>query len=249
MKAPYDIFDYPSYWEGRDYENEADKLAISKLVKKIEKKESLIDIAGGFGRLSSFLAPYFENILLVDHSEALLKEAEKYLSGLGNIKLKKGNCEKLSVEAGGFDCALMVRIIHHFENPEKALREAHKALKPGGYLILEFANKIHFLAWLKAFLRGNFSFCQSLKPAERRSEQAIKEEMITFCNHHPKAIQNSLEKIGFRVVDKLSVSNYRFPIFKKIFPLPLLLFCENLTQRPLAKLFFGPSVYFLAQKS
>jgi len=249
MKVPYDIFDYPSYWEGRDYEDEADKLAIAKLLKKIEKKESLLDIGGGFGRLSLSLAPYFENILLVDHSEALLKEAENYLSGLSNIKFKKGDCEKLPVEANSFDVALMVRIVHHFENPEKALREAHRALKPDGYLILEFANKIHILACLKAFLTADFGFWRNLKPLERRSEKAIKQEMITFCNHHPKAIQNCLEKIGFRLVEKLSVSNCRYTVIKKVLPLKVLMFFESLMQKPYARFFFGPSIYFLAQKT
>lgn len=249
MKAPYDIFDYPSYWEGRDYENEADKLAIKKLLKKIKKRENLIDIASGFGRLASFLSPYFENILLVDHSEALLKEAKKYLSGYKNIQIKKGDCEKLPVKDNTFDVALMVRIIHHFEKPEKALREAHRALKPGGFLILEFANKIHFLACVKALLTGDFGFLKDLEPAERRSKKAIRQKMIPFCNHHPKAIEETLEKLGFKVVERLSVSNCRYPVIKEIIPLQVLMFFENLMQKPCASLFFGPSIYLVAQKT
>lgn len=249
MTAPYDIFDYPSYWQGRKYEDRADKLAIKKLLSKIKKRDSLIDIAGGFGRLSAFLAPDFTKILLVDQSYGLLKEANKYLSAYKNIKIKKCDCKALPVASSSFDVALMVRLVHHFENPEKPLKEAHRALKPGGFLILEFANKIHFVACLKALLTGDFSFWRSLKPVEKRSKRAIKEEMIFFCNHHPRAIEMSLEKIGFRIVDKLSVSNCRFPFVKKIMPMPVLMFLESLIQRPCAKFYFGPSIYLLAQKS
>lgn len=246
---PYDIFDYPSYWEGREYEDRSDKLAIFKFLKKIEDRESLIDIAGGFGRLSRPLAKEFAKILLVDQSEGLIKEAKKYLANFKNIEIKKGNCQKLPVASGSFSAALMVRIVHHLNEPEKALREARRVLKPGGFLILEFANKIHFLACLKAVLSGNFGFRGSLEPVEKRSEEAIKEEMITFKNCHPQAIENSLERIGFRIIDRLSVSNCRFLLLKRIIPLSLLLLWENLTQRLFARFYFGPSIYLLAQKT
>jgi len=248
MKAPYDIFDYPSYWKGREYEDQVDKLAVKKLIKKTGKKGNLIDIGGGFGRLASFLASDFNQILLVDQSEILLKEAGKRLKKFKNIKLKKGNCLKLPAKKETFDIALIVRVIHHLEDPEKAFSEAYRVLKPGGFFILEFANKIHFLARIKAFLKGDLNFCQSLKPAEKRSQEAIKKKMIVFCNHHPKKIQQTLEKQGFQIVEKLSTSNCRFSILKKVLPISFLLKIESLLQPCLAKIYFGPSIYFLAKK-
>lgn len=243
-KPAYDFFDYLSYWQGRDYEDKAEKIALKKFFAKIPNKSSIIDIGGGYGRLAEIYVPIFQKCLLIDPSEKLLNEAKKRLKKFKNIEFKKGTAQNLSVKYSKFDLALMVRVIHHLPKPEKAFREAYKVLKPQGYLICEFANKIHFPARLKAWIKGDFNFTQNLTPVER----STKPGSIPFLNHHPKAIKKALEKSGFKIVDRLSVSNFRHQLLKKILPFRILLFLESNLQYLLSKICFGPSIFILAKK-
>lgn len=52
MKTPYDLYDYPQYWEGREYEDLAEKRALKIFFDQIpgKKKGQIIDIGAGFGR-------------------------------------------------------------------------------------------------------------------------------------------------------------------------------------------------------
>lgn len=249
MAVPYDSYNYPQFWHGREYEDKAEKICLKKLLAKIPQKNSIIDIGGGFGRLAEIYAQEFEKCLLIDPSEKLLNLAKKNLKNFKNIKFQTGTGENLPVEDASFDVALMVRVVHHLPNPEKAFQEASRVLKPQGFLILEFANKIHFLARLRSWLMADFGFTSNLESVDQRSAKSIASGTIPFLNHHPEFIKQNLEKSGFKVISSLSVSNFRHPILKKIIPLILLLFLESKIQRLTSKCYFGPSIFILAQKT
>lgn len=241
--VPYDSCNYKSFWLGRNYEDQSERLAINKFINKIPNRDSIIDIGGGYGRLANLYLPVFRKCLIVDPSESLLSEARKSLKLLKSPKLLtflKSESDHLPNE--NFDAALMVRVAHHLPDPLPTFKEVYRVLKPQGFFILEYANKIHFLARIKGVGK-------SLDSIDIRSKQAIKSGKIIFVNHHPKKIEEQLEESGFQIIDRLSVSNFRSPTVKKFVPEKLLLFFENLLQKPLAKVNFGPSVFLLCQKT
>ena len=245
---PYDFFNYLGYWQGREYEDSAEKLALKKLFAKIPQRDSLIDIGGGFGRLSDTYVSKFSRCLLIDSSEKLLKQAKTRLKEYKNIKIQEGGAEDIPASTDEFDTALLIRLVHHFPEPLKAFKEACRVLKPGGFLILEFANKIHFYARVRAYLRGDFGFTRNTEPIDVRSRQSIAQGNIPFLNHHPIQIKKLLIKAGFEIKDQLSVSNLRHSLVKKIIPCWALLFLESSLQRLGSKIYFGPSIFFLARK-
>ena len=55
---------------------------------------------------------------------------------LSNITWKKGELEKLPIETGTMDVALLSQALHHAAEPPKALDEASRILKPGGRLLI-----------------------------------------------------------------------------------------------------------------
>ena len=244
--VPYDSCNYSDFWIGREYENQSEKIAISQFLNKITYRDSIIDIGGGFGRLSSLYAPIFQKCLVVDPSESLLAEAQKSLKSLKNLKFLKSNSEKLPNDQ--FEVALLVRVVHHLPDPLPTFKEVYRVLHPEGCFILEFANKNHFLSVLRSLSLGNLSYLNDLNPVDIRSEQAKKEGKIIFLNHHPKKIQQQLRESGFKIIDRLSVSNFRHPLIKWLIPEKILLFFENLLQKPLSYLNFGPSIFLLCQK-
>jgi SAM-dependent methyltransferase len=248
MTAHYDdpTFDYDRYWQGREYEHQSEVLALSRFFKKCSRFRTAADIGGGYGRLTAYLAPVSEKIYLIEPSQKQLRLAKSYLKGLKNITLSAKTVEKTGLPDKSLDLVLVVRVMHHLPDPNVAIAEINRILKPGGTLILEFANSLHFKARVTSFFSG-----QPILPTplDKRSAASIRRHTIAFVNHHPDSVFKLLTKNGFTVDQTLSVSNFRSPFLKKYLPLSLLLSLENLFQSPLAKLLFGPSIFILAHKT
>ncbi len=143
---------------------------------------------------------------------------------------------------------LLIRVLHHIKDPEKAFRIINHITKRGGYLILEYANKRHFKAIVKEFSKGNFTFPIDIFPKDIRCPKNLKKRTIPFINYHPDKIEEMLSNCGFKIIKRRSVSNFRSPLLKKIFPLEFLIDIEEKMQPVLQKINFGPSIFLLARK-
>jgi demethylmenaquinone methyltransferase/2-methoxy-6-polyprenyl-1,4-benzoquinol methylase/ArsR family transcriptional regulator len=98
----------------------------------------LLDIGCGAGRMLELLAPRAATAVGVDLSPAMLGVARAQIeqAGLRNVQLRQGDMFALPVEAGGFDLAVLHQVLHYLDTPARALREAARALAPGGKLIV-----------------------------------------------------------------------------------------------------------------
>jgi len=249
MAAAYDTYDYPSYWEGRDYEHGCEVIAIKGLLEKIPKITKILEIGSGYGRLAPSYLFRAKKTILTDPSSVLLKLARENLQD-ENIKFIHTGIENLSNKVRGksVDVAILVRVLHHLDDTDKAFAIIHKTLKDKGYFILEFANKCHFKATLFEFLRGNFTFSLEIFPKDLRTKRSKKKGTIPFLNFHPDIIKRKLEEAGFNIIETRSVSNFRNSFLKNILPTSLLLSIEKLLQIILARINFGPSIFILVQK-
>lgn len=251
MSAAYDNYNYPKYWDKRDYEHESELIALKRFFDQIEKRKHIIDIGCGFGRLTSFYAKYTDKITLADPSKSLLRYAKENIQDTDNkINFIHSNVKSLpSKTKHDYDTAIMVRVMHHIEDPNEGIEVVSKLLKKDGYFIVEFANKLHGKAMLKNILRGNFTFPLEIFSIDRRSKKNQKKDVIAFVNHHPDLIIQTLHKNGFEIIDQLSVSNLRFGVIKRYVPLRLILKMENILQKRFSRLNFGPSIFILAKKA
>ncbi|OGM75779.1 hypothetical protein A2382_00130 [Candidatus Woesebacteria bacterium RIFOXYB1_FULL_38_16] len=250
MAAAYDKFDYPLYWKNRSYEHESEVLVLKEFLSRIPVIDKIIDIGCGFGRLTPSYIHRGKKILLTDASASLLALArEKYQS------YRKVNCLQTKIEhlpkklhSRKFSLALMIRVMHHIEDPDQAIKNIGLILEPRGYLILEFANKLHSKAVFKNICRGNLTFPYDIFPSDKRSLKNIKDQSIPFLNFHPGKIIEILKNNNFEILELRSVSNVRNNFLKENLPIEFLLWIEKIFQRPLAKIFFGPSIFVLARK-
>lgn len=250
MPAAYDKYDYQSYWDNRKYEHESEVAVVKDLLSKIPNIEKILDIGGGYGRLTPTYLYRAKKIILSDPSAKLLKSARQRLPNK-KIQFLQSRIENIpdKVRAGSIDLVIMVRVLHHIVDLDMAFGVINKVLKPNGYFILEFANKGHGKSTIHEFLKGNFTFPLDIFSVDVRSEKSKKKNMIPFFNFHPDFIANKLKNYDLEINEKRSVSNIRSPFIKKYIPTSTLVSIEKLLQKPLSYLNFGPSIFILAKKT
>jgi ubiquinone/menaquinone biosynthesis C-methylase UbiE len=90
------------------------------------------DLGCGAGQTSAALAPFVARVIAVDDSAAMLQAARRRLHGIDNVDLRRGDLEALPIEDARLDAATMMLVLHHVPEPERALVEAARVLKPGG---------------------------------------------------------------------------------------------------------------------
>jgi len=250
MSAHYDTYDYPSYWEGREYEHDSEVMAIKAFLDKIPKIKTILEIGTGYGRLTSSYSFRAKKIILSDPSAKLLKIAREKNALNPKIEYLHTSLENLptKIRSSSIDLAIMVRVIHHIEDLNQALKIVSKLVRKGGYFILEFANKRHVKATFKEFFKGNLTFPLDIFSKDISSIKSKKKNALPFINYHPDTIIQALKNSDFEVISKRSVSNIRSPRIKKLLPLTTLLSFEKILQEPLSYLSFGPSIFILAKK-
>jgi ubiquinone/menaquinone biosynthesis C-methylase UbiE len=94
------------------------------------------DLGCGTGQMTAALAPFVKRVLAVDASAAMLQAAKKRLQAFDNVELRRGELEALPIDDGRLDAATLALVLHHLPEPERALRDVSRALKPHGRLLI-----------------------------------------------------------------------------------------------------------------
>lgn len=235
---------YLHYWDGRDYEDEAERMAIERLLEGKHFKNA-VDVGGGYGRLCILLEKYADKVTLAEPSQQQLDIAKDFLKDHPEVDRKLLQAADLKFKDGTVDLLTMVRVMHHLPDPMPEFTEFARVLSPDGYAIIEVANYRHARNRLKYFLKGKK---MPLEPVSIRSKINDRKDEIPFVNHNPETVIKQLAHAGFKVERILSVSNLRSPGLKKIMPRSVMLAIEGILQPRLANSYFGPSVFFLVRK-
>lgn len=238
-------YQYSDFWKTRLYEHQSEILALERLVGSRKVKVG-VDVGGGFGRLTTWLIKRCDKVFLVEPSAKMRSLARKKLGGNSKVVIRPGFAEDTNLPNSVADLVVMVRVMHHLPQPSRTLLEMYRILKPGGYLVIEFASSTHALARLKSWVTRKPILPI---PVERRSAERIAAGAISFVNHYPLTIKKLLIHNHFKIVDSLSVSNFRMSLAKKYVPHNILVGLESKLQKPLASVYFGPSMFLLAKKA
>lgn len=236
---------YRNYWKGRDYENEAEEMAIKRLLDGLHFKNA-VDVGGGYGRLCVLLEKYATKVTLAEPSRQQLDLAKEFLKGHPQVDQKQLQADDLKFKDGTIDLLTMIRVMHHLPDPTPEFAEISRVLAKEGYAIIEAANYLHGRNRLKHFIKGEK---MPTEPVDIRSEANKKASEIPFVNHNPHTVIKQLAHAGLKVERILSVSNLRSPGIKRVLPKNVMLAIEGILQPTLATSFFGPSVFFLVRKA
>jgi predicted methyltransferase len=124
--------------DGRDpYDHRQD------VVKAIGLKPGMVvaDIGAGTGLFTRLFAPLVEpggKVIAVDIAENFVRHIELRARELGirNIEGVVCTAESVNLPPQSIDLAYICDVYHHFEYPHKMMRSIHRALKPGGAVVL-----------------------------------------------------------------------------------------------------------------
>ena len=96
------------------------------------------DIGCGEGYLTVEMAGWAKTVYGIDRSDEVLERA-RALAGrrkVANIQWRKGELSHLPLREDAVDVALVSQALHHASDPEEAVAEAVRILKPGGRLVV-----------------------------------------------------------------------------------------------------------------
>lgn len=102
----------------------------------------VLDVASGTGICARELAPHVSSVVGVDQTPEMLAEAEKFAvaSNLANVRFVCGDAHQLPFDDASFDLVTNRLGLHHFHDPQSAIKEMARVVKPGGKIaIIELA--------------------------------------------------------------------------------------------------------------
>ena len=94
----------------------------------------LLDAGSGSGRLSDLLKGFGADVMSLDYSEALLKYALR--DSNPSSTLLRASIESIPVQSQTFDVVICWGVLHHVQDPAKALEELIRTTRIGGKIYI-----------------------------------------------------------------------------------------------------------------
>ncbi len=229
------------FWTpARAYEDGAERIALRAMLPP--RGRTLIEVGAGYGRLADLYSGY-DHVVLLDYARTQLEQALARLGAHGpggrpTYTYVQANFYHLPFVAGLFDTVVMVRTLHHAADAPAVLRGLSTILRPGGVLILEFANKRNLKAILRYLLKR-----QTWSPFDPAPVEFVP---LNF-DFHPAWIRAELERAGLRREMTRAVSYLRLPWLKHHLPTSWLLALDAILQPTGQWLPLSPSTFVRAR--
>jgi ubiquinone/menaquinone biosynthesis C-methylase UbiE len=178
----------------------------------------LLDVGGGPGAHAAHLAEKGFDVLLLDPVEKHLQAARRRAASTEQrtFEVGPGDARELAVPDASLDVVLLMGPLYHLvdaSDRQKALREAHRVLKPGGTLLAEIICR-H--AWvLDATLRDRLSEPDIWDVFTRNIETGLSQDPGTLSDggfwayfHRPEELRSELSSAGFANVELVAVEGF-----------------------------------------
>ncbi|WP_051015428.1 metalloregulator ArsR/SmtB family transcription factor [Alloalcanivorax dieselolei] len=100
--------------------------------------DTVLEIGPGDGRFLVPLAQRFEQVLALDHAEAMLERARREVAeqSLDNVRLVLGEWPEAGAALPPVNAVVMNMVLHHLASPAAALEAAARQLTPGGVVVV-----------------------------------------------------------------------------------------------------------------
>lgn len=126
---------------------------------QLNQVHSLLDVGCGIGHWSRLLAPYLANeacIIGIDREQEWVKKSHDFPISR-NATYQVADATHLPFPDSSFDCVTCQTVLIHLKDPEAALKEFIRVLKPGGLLAVAEPNNSASL-----MIRSNLDLTKSV---------------------------------------------------------------------------------------
>ena len=98
----------------------------------------VLDIGAGTGGITRLIASQAVHCKVhgIDPSAELIDAAKNRAAGIGNLSFAVGDAYALEFDDGHFDAVIFHTVLCHVTEPERALAEAFRVIRPGGQLVV-----------------------------------------------------------------------------------------------------------------
>jgi len=114
-------------------------VAYPSIIKKVEEalrpSDRLLDVGSGTGTLTARVAPLVNHLTCSDVSPDMMELARDRLAHFDNVDYRAEDAKSLTFADDAFDAILCCNVLHQMPDPEPALREMLRVLRPGGRLL------------------------------------------------------------------------------------------------------------------
>lgn len=129
----------------------------------------VLDCGAGTGELSLAASDNADSVLCTDLSKNMLKQAQRKARALGadNIEFAARNIFDLQEPDDTYDVVIAGNVLHLLTNPQGAVKEMYRVLKPGGKLLLPtFTNKNSTRLLIGIYKKLGFDPAANYSPSE-----------------------------------------------------------------------------------
>jgi ubiquinone/menaquinone biosynthesis C-methylase UbiE len=163
-RVDYDDHQYRVFSRARAVLPENVRLWSGLFRDRLGNAQAVVDVGAGVGHYSVVLADALPaaQVLAVEPSDRMREVAEREHPH-PRVSYMAGSAERLPVEDGACDGALLSNVMHHVDDRAAAAAEVHRVLRPGGIVVVRGS--------LRDALRSNPNwsfFPQALEIAERQ---------------------------------------------------------------------------------
>jgi ubiquinone/menaquinone biosynthesis C-methylase UbiE len=110
---------------------------------RIKTQDNILDVACGTGEFERLLLEGnpSQKIIGIDISNRMLNVARKKYQTYPNVEFHQASVYSLPFESDSFDVIVSANAFHYFDNPQVALTEMKRVLKPCGKIVILDWNK------------------------------------------------------------------------------------------------------------
>lgn len=181
-----------------------------------------LDIGTGCGQFALYLSNLGFKVTAVDLSENMIALARKYsIEQKINIDFQIQDAERLKFDDNTFDVVVSRNLLWTLPNPEQALKEWHRVMKPGGTLVVSDGfwknytwTRIHYL--LINLLRGLFKKNGLISGRFFLTYANLYKTLPFYEGIHVNEANKLLKKVKFKDINSYDTSCFhKNPYFKK----------------------------------